>query len=128
MLFLDTEALSELAVPSDLLPTIRRAFEECDTPPERNHYALPDPQRGTLMVMPACTKSHGIGVKLLTIIPDNADRGLPTIDGVFVMFDATTGTPCAVINARALTLLRTAAVSALAASWLARSSPRTLLM
>jgi ornithine cyclodeaminase/alanine dehydrogenase-like protein (mu-crystallin family) len=50
-----------------------------------------------------------------------ATRGLPTIQGVLVLFDATDGVPLAVMDSMAITTLRTAAASAVAASHLART-------
>ena len=60
--------------------------------------------------------------------PANAARGKPTIDGVYILMDGQTGQALAVMSARALTALRTAAVCALAASILSRQNSRVLLM
>ena len=60
------------------------------------------------------------GVKLVTIRPENRTRDLPTIQGLYVLFDGPTGTPCALLDGGALTHRRTAAASALAARYLAR--------
>jgi alanine dehydrogenase len=54
-----------------------------------------------------------------------ATFGLPTIQGVLVLFDAACGRPLAVMDAGAITTLRTAAASAVAASYLARGGART---
>jgi ornithine cyclodeaminase/alanine dehydrogenase-like protein (mu-crystallin family) len=60
--------------------------------------------------------------------PGNAARGLPTIQGAVLLFDATDGTPLAVMDSIAITALRTAAASALAARHLAREDCRDLLL
>jgi alanine dehydrogenase len=58
--------------------------------------------------------------KINANLPRNpAERQLPTIQGVLVLFDAATGTPLAVMDSGTLTALRTAAASAVAASHLA---------
>jgi ornithine cyclodeaminase len=69
-----------------------------------------------------------IGVKIATVFPDNPSRGLPSIHGEFMLISGETGQSIALIDGRALTLLRTAAVSALAADLLAPRSVEALLM
>jgi len=54
-----------------------------------------------------------------------ASRGLPTIQGVLALFDASSGVPLAVMDAMAITTLRTAAASAVAARVLARPDATT---
>ncbi len=73
---------------------------------------------GSLLLMPA-SGAAGVGVKLVTLSPDNPDRGLPLINAVYVLFDAVTQEPEAVIDGAALTALRTGAVSGLSTRWLA---------
>ena len=53
-------------------------------------------------------------------------RGLPTIQGLLVLFDATDGTPLAVMDSIEITCLRTAAASAVAAKYLSRDDARVL--
>jgi ornithine cyclodeaminase len=84
-----------------------------------------DTLAGSLLLMPA-SGATGVGVKLVTISPDNPDRGLPLINAVYVLFDATTQEPEAVIDGAALTALRTAAVSGLATRWLANEEAARL--
>jgi ornithine cyclodeaminase/alanine dehydrogenase-like protein (mu-crystallin family) len=73
---------------------------------------------GQLLLMPGESKAAA-GVKVLSIAPGNPARGLPRAQGVFVLFDAETLTPRAVLDGAALTTLRTPAVSALAVRHLA---------
>ena len=93
------------------------AFRERDptTGPPRSTVETP---AGSLLLMPA-SGAAGVGVKLVTLSPDNPDRGLPLINAVYVLFDAVTQEPEAVIDGAALTALRTAAVSGLSIRWLA---------
>lgn len=58
------------------------------------------------------------GAKLVTVCLTNASRGLPTVQGVYVLSDTETATPSAILDGAALTTLRTAAVSALAIRYL----------
>jgi ornithine cyclodeaminase/alanine dehydrogenase-like protein (mu-crystallin family) len=65
-------------------------------------------------------------VKINANFPENpTSRGLPTIQGVLVLFDARDGVPLAIMDSMAITTLRTAAASAVAASLLARRDGRT---
>lgn len=76
---------------------------------------------GSYFVMPAADARVAI-TKLITFIPDNATRGLSTIQGDIVVFDAITGQRTALLDGPTVTARRTAAVSLLAARLLA---PRT---
>ena len=64
--------------------------------------------------------------KINANFPENPlTRGLPTIQGVLVLFDASNGRPLAVMDSTAITTLRTAAASAVAANCLARREAHT---
>lgn len=63
---------------------------------------------GEFLVMPA-TDDDFAGVKLLMVQPANAARGAPVIQGMYVLFDAASGRPSAVLDGAALTTLRTPA-------------------
>ena len=65
---------------------------------------------GELIIMPAAGPRH-VGTKLVGVAPRNAERGLPRIGAVYVLFDAGTMQPVATLNGTALTTLRTPAVS-----------------
>ena len=67
--------------------------------------------------------------KLNANFPDNGKRhGLPTIQGVVALCDAADGVPLAVMDSMALTALRTAAATAVAAKYLARPKSATVLI
>lgn len=59
---------------------------------------------------------------------DNPSRGLPRIQGVIVLADATDGRPLAILDSIAITILRTGAATAVAAKHLARADARTLFV
>jgi ornithine cyclodeaminase/alanine dehydrogenase-like protein (mu-crystallin family) len=82
---------------------------------------------GTLLQMPAFGDA-GVGVKLVTLTPANAGRGLPFINAIYVLFDPVTQAPEAIVDGAALTALRTAAVSGLATRYLANPAARRLLI
>ncbi len=69
-----------------------------------------------------------VGVKLVTVLPRNRERGSSTVNALYVLFDRDSGEPRAVIDGEALTLRRTAAASLLAARYLARNDTRRVLI
>jgi ornithine cyclodeaminase/alanine dehydrogenase-like protein (mu-crystallin family) len=58
--------------------------------------------------------------------PDNPRAGLPTIQGMILLSDGRDGRPLAVMDSIEITMLRTAAATAVAAKYLARSDSRVL--
>ena len=83
---------------------------------------------GTLLLMPAWQVNQSIGVKIVTVFPDNGAKDLPAVQGVYLLMDGKTGIPQALLDGNALTKRRTAAASALAASYLARPDSERLLV
>jgi alanine dehydrogenase len=79
---------------------------------------LPSPPHGDFRAMPARGGDLAM-LKWISSFPSNADRGLPTVIGVLVVSDATTSEPRAILDAGAVTALRTGAVAAVAAEALA---------
>jgi ornithine cyclodeaminase len=65
---------------------------------------------GQFLLMPSQT-SDAAGIKVVTVAPDNPRRGLPRIQGVYLLFDQDTLTLQAIMDGTALTALRTPAVS-----------------
>jgi len=72
--------------------------------------ALPYPRTGVLLSMPATAEDIGVH-KLVNVIADNAERGLPIIQGLVSVYDGHTGTPLFVLDGPTVTKIRTAAVS-----------------
>ena len=81
-----------------------------------------------LLTMPAWERGKALGVKLVTVFPRNAARGIGAVSSLYVLLDGETGVPRAMIDGEALTNRRTAAASALASSYLSRPDSATLLM
>jgi ornithine cyclodeaminase len=108
-----------------LIDALEAAFRRPIVTPVRHHHTMARPDGdATLLLMPAWT-AEGTdddvqGTKLVTVAPGNAARGLDTINGLYILNSGATGVPLAVLDARVLTLWRTAAASALAARYLAR--------
>lgn len=113
-----------------LVDALREGFRAgCEMPLRHRHTVKragePDSQ---LALMPAWKSNGALGVKVTTIVPGNAQRNLPSVMPIYIVFDSVTGEPSAVIDGRELTLCRTAATSALAATYLARPQSKRLLM
>ncbi|MER6425713.1 hypothetical protein [Streptomyces sp. NPDC001137] len=82
---------------------------------------------GQVLLMPAHRGSYA-GVKLVTVAADNPSRGLPRIQGNYLLLDGETLTPLALLDGIALTSVRTAAVSAVAADGLAEPDASRLVV
>src|SRR5262249_53586944 len=88
----------------------------------------------TLLLMPAWTRglSSGgggrIGVKVVSVFPDNGRRSLPSIFGQYLLLDGDTGAPLALLDGTMLTKRRTACASGLASRYLSRPDAARLLM
>jgi len=114
-----------------LADALAEAFRAEVVTPVRHHHTITRPGRdATLLLMPAWTTTAGgfLGCKLVTVFPDNAKLGSPSLHGLYVLLSGETGEPLAMLDGRALTAWRTAAASALAARYLARADASHLLM
>ncbi|MEX0405604.1 ornithine cyclodeaminase family protein [Aquibium sp. LZ166] len=121
-----------------LIETLREAFRDGAVQPVRHHHTIerPDGASSTLLLMPAWndfqragTSDGGfVGVKIVTVSPDNNAIGKPAVMGLYLLLDGRTGEPRALIDGQRLTQWRTACASALAASYLAREDASRLLV
>lgn len=114
-----------------LIEALRVGFTEEFLVPERMHIDYHNPHDGsenTLLLMPAIRIGDVSGVKLVNVAPANSTRGMASIQGVYYLMNSTTGQPMAIMDAKSLTNWRTAAASALAASYLADPESQRLLM
>ena len=119
-------AATRAALPfARLIPALRDLFAEgCEVPPRHVHQ-LPGV---TSLLMPAWQPGGFYGVKVVNVAPGNAARGLPALHASYVLHDAQTGEPLALIDGDQITMRRTAAASALAAASLAAPQAKTLLV
>ena len=89
--------------------------------------AMPAGENKILGVMPAASTQAGIvGAKIITVFPENFLRGLPSHQGIVVIFDLDTGSLKGIMDGEGITGIRTAAVSAAATDALARKDSHTL--
>jgi alanine dehydrogenase len=100
---------------------VRYASREWEMPPK---VYLLAPPNGDFRAMPA--RGSGIAMlKWITSFPFNPERGLPAVMGVICVSNEEDGRPLALIDAQAVTALRTGAVAAIAAQELAREDATT---
>jgi alanine dehydrogenase len=117
----------EVAVsPQRAVEAVREAFVayargEWTMPPKVYVPAYP---AGDFRAMPALGAGHAL-LKWVTSFPDNPAKGLPTVTGLVVLSDASDGSLRAVLDAGAVTALRTGAAAVLAAETLGRSDGRS---
>jgi alanine dehydrogenase len=129
-LFLGRADVERLLTPQICLGAIEHAFRligEGKAPPPA--ILAMHAERGSFHVKAGMltTDRPYFAAKLNANFPENGSRhGLPTIQGVVVLSDASNGTPLAIMDSGSITALRTAAASALAARHLARKGWRTL--
>lgn len=124
-------AETEHALPfARLIPALREMFVGgCVVPPRHHHRIELDPEpNATLLLMPAWKPHDALGVKIVNVFPGNSKKGLQGVNSLYCLFDAEHGTPIALLDGNVLTARRTAAVSALAASYLARPDADWLLV
>ena len=138
MLQLDAPVLALRLDRRALIAALDRAFREPCTVPARQQYALPAGQSahgspgghgaGTLLVMPAGTQGRSLGIKIVTVFPENSRRNLHSVNASYLLLDAASGQPRALLDGTELTLRRTAAASALASMYLSRTDASRLVV
>jgi ornithine cyclodeaminase/alanine dehydrogenase-like protein (mu-crystallin family) len=125
---IDAGDVARLAPYLELVDALERAHRQPAAVVERIVYG-PDGGAEKFLALPAWQPGEAIGVKLVTVFPDNpSSNGLPSVQAVVVLFDGTNGTPLALIDGTELTYRKTAADSALGSRLLSRPDARTLLM
>lgn len=131
MKIIDTTATREALSFDRLIPALKAMFIEGCNVPARHTHAVADAEgaaAGTILIMPAWQPGAYLGIKTVTIFPHNSLRALPGLYSTYILYDAQTGAPLAQIDGNEITSRRTAAASALAASFLAPADARHLLV
>jgi alanine dehydrogenase len=115
-----------------LIEALRAAFRADIGAPLRHTHMIAQPGGGEakLLLMPAWTNSGErlVGCKIVSVYPDNLKINKPSVSGSYILMSGETGEPLVVMDGTVLTAWRTAAASALAASYLARADAAHHLM
>ncbi len=124
--FFNGANVREAVSPERALDAVREAFiayarGEWTMPPKVYVPAYP---AGDFRAMPALGAGHAL-LKWVTSFPGNPARGLPTVTGLVLLSDASTGMLRAALDAGAVTALRTGAAAVLAAETLGRPGSTT---
>jgi alanine dehydrogenase len=112
--------------------SINRAIESAFAEHGRGSVQMPPKayislKKGDFRTMPAYLPGKGIaGVKIVSVNPENPGLGLPTVMALIIILDTGTGIPRTILNATALTDLRTGAAGAVATSYLSQKKEGTL--
>ncbi len=121
----------------DMVEALRKGFASGIVAPLRHHHGVERAghPEATLLLMPAWSDFSDaaagdgyIGLKVLTVFPDNPAAGRPSIQGSYFLISGETGAPVAIIDGVELTVRRTSCASALAADYLARKDADTMVM
>jgi ornithine cyclodeaminase/alanine dehydrogenase-like protein (mu-crystallin family) len=133
-IFSASDVDASLDFPS-LVDALAAAFRGGLTAPARHHHTIPRAGEAdaTHLLMPAWSEEGAgdgafLGVKIVNVFPGNGARGLPAVQGTYVLQSGVTGQTIAVLDGTRLTQWRTAAASALAARHLAHADARKLLI
>jgi len=108
----------------------RALYDKTAQVPQR--LAVPLPEQAVALCMPSLLQAPQqpflAGLKVVTVVPENAQRSLPTIHASVLLLDALTGTTLAILEGGWLTAMRTGALSGLATDLLARRDADVLAL
>jgi alanine dehydrogenase len=126
--FIAADQVRAAAPMPQLLDAVEAAYRDIaagrDRSPIRSRIAM---GAGDLLLMPGVREGgSGASVKLVTVMPGNAARGLPTIHAVVAWLDADTGEPLAILDGATVTAMRTGAASGVSTRLLARPDAQVL--
>ncbi|MEP3047401.1 MAG: ornithine cyclodeaminase family protein [Roseibium sp.] len=130
MLLLSEDQTRQVLPFPDLIDALADMFRSGCVMPVRHHHdvEIPGEADATMLLMPAWVPGGYSGVKVVNVVPRNSERGLPAVAAQYLLSDARTGEMLALIDGGELTARRTAAASALAARYLARTDAHHLLI
>jgi ornithine cyclodeaminase/alanine dehydrogenase-like protein (mu-crystallin family) len=124
---LDHDSVLAAVTPGEAIDRVREGFVsfargEWHMP---SKVYLPSPPNGDFRAMPV--RGEGLAaLKWVTSFPGNPRRGFPTVTGIVMVSDANNGEPVAMLDARAVTALRTGAAAAVASQELANENASTV--
>ena len=129
-LFVNKEKIASLLPMKECIEVMEKMFRSLASgetvQPLRSLMWLPG-KTGLLGMMPGHATSLGVmGIKVISVFHGNREAGLPSHQGVVMLFDAKQGQPLMLFDAGEITAIRTAAASAVATKLLSRKNSSTL--
>ena len=131
MRFIDREEVARRLTYEVCIPLVREAMIALSKGETRQllRSIIPLSEGRLLGIMPGALGSHSIfGAKLISVFHENFARGVPSHQGLIVLFDPESGAPVCVVDAGEVTAIRTAAASAVATDALARKDASRLAL
>jgi alanine dehydrogenase len=132
VLIADQRTVTELLPMSECIELMERTFlslaEGQAVLPLRSSMLLPGTENRMLLMPSALGSLGALGAKIITVFPANHGGPYDAHQGVVLLFDDTNGALRAIVDATAVTALRTAAVSAVATRALARPDAAQLAL
>jgi ornithine cyclodeaminase len=125
---LDTQSVNRLIDIPNLIDALRAGYKRGAHIAPRQHHVVREAPPAALLTMAAWAEGCARVVKIMSANPGNTTRGMPTSEELLAIFDGDTGLLRAIVASAALTNLRTAATSALAATCLAPPDAEVLLL
>lgn len=126
MKYFNSQQLRQILSPLEVIAAVEKAMVLYETEdyfmPQRPHF---DRGENTLLLMP-CFTASSFGTKLVSVFPQNKQRGLDAIQGVMVLNDVETGEVLAIMDAGTLTVLRTAAIGAVSVKYMTKKGVTSL--
>ncbi len=114
--------------PARAVDALRRRLVDDPPAEQRSVRTRVGTAAGVVLLMPDESARH-VGVKIVSLVPGHPAVGRPAVQGTYLLMDAATNSPIAVLDAAELTLVRPAAVSMLAVSHLVpAAAPRVVVV
>lgn len=114
---------------SRLIPALEEAFQQDYYVPRRHIHDIGTREHPVrTLIMPAWSDTGFLGIKTVNIAQRNSEKALPGLFATYTLYDRSTGQPVAHMDGNEITARRTAAASALAATFLARKTSSRLLV
>jgi ornithine cyclodeaminase len=130
--YFDEARVQQLLSVSDLLQGVREALMALTlgqvVQPLRMVMPIGEAANDGLLFLKPAQLGDALSTKLITLVPGNTQKGLPTLLSTIVLMDPSTGQTLAVMEGNTITAMRTAAASAVAADALVPRTPQVVAM
>jgi len=121
MLYLNAHDIGEAMTPEEVMGAVEAALGiyEANTYGMPERMSVPCGESNVLLLMPCVAGDH-IATKLVSVFPGNRSQGRPVIDGLVVLYDRSTAEILALMDGKAITAMRTGAVTGVSVARLSR--------